>query len=484
MCALDARKRSMPLAFAWSLFSGLAAAQLISTVAVYLSNRQLHASLTAITHAGWLGVPNEIVRHQLLGIGMAAGGGALFTLTVGAMISLASLALAWLYRQGAGRRFICISSGIVWAALVVAINWRARLILATAYLVVVPLAAGGLYICLTPLTTVQTQPWLRRWMPVVGMVLLALAWMTQIHGDLFLTVRDSLLLSNRAGLAVNQFYYRYTLPAAEVFKSLAQKTWRACRVADLPTDKRQQVTRVLARQDYLTVDGPGAVDLTVSLEGADRAQLLDRQHRPRLSIAWSALLQNPLPALQTFSQETDAYAVFRVFVFVSLLIGFPALVYTVCYQLLWGAAVVLGRKQATCLAATVTVLIGLAALIAFRAAMPSAHHRLAELRMAAVEKKTISLPDNLSGWSTAERYWLARELAYAPGTQAAALLDQLLDDAQANVVCQAIEAIGKRGNEQYVPQLLARLKQSDDWYVQWYLYRALKKLGWRQSDLP
>ncbi len=452
-------------------------------MAVYLSNRQLRASLAAITNAGWLGVPNEMVRRQLLDIGMAAGGGVLFTLTVGAMISLASLGMVWLYRQGAGRRFICISSGIVWAALVVAINWRARLILATAYLVVVPLTAGGLYICLTPRTTVQTRPWHRRWMPVGGMVLLALAWMTQIHGDLFLTVRDSLLLSNRAGLAVSQFYYRYTLPAAEVFKSLAQKPWRTCRVADLPPDHRQQMTRVLARQDYLAVDGPGAVDLSLSLEGADRLQLLDRQNRPRLSIDWSTLLQNPLPALQAFSQATDAYAVFRVFVFVSLLIGFPALVYTVCYQFLWVSAVVSGRKHATCLAATVSVLIGLVALIAFRAAMPSAHHRLAKLRTAAIERQSINLPDNLIGWSTAERYWLARALAYQASAQGAEWLAKLLDDANANVVCQAIDAIGKRGANHCIGQLLDRLKQSDDWYIQWYLYRALKRLGWHQRAL-
>jgi HEAT repeat protein len=57
----------------------------------------------------------------------------------------------------------------------------------------------------------------------------------------------------------------------------------------------------------------------------------------------------------------------------------------------------------------------------------------------------------------------------------------LTEDDHPNVRCQAYYALGRRGDRRAVPVIIAQLKASRHWYVQWYGYRSLKTLGWRQT---
>jgi HEAT repeat protein len=58
----------------------------------------------------------------------------------------------------------------------------------------------------------------------------------------------------------------------------------------------------------------------------------------------------------------------------------------------------------------------------------------------------------------------------------------LLDDPHPNIVSMAFYSLGQRGNRQAVPKIMKKIETSDHWYNQWYAYRALKSLGWRQSE--
>jgi HEAT repeat protein len=45
----------------------------------------------------------------------------------------------------------------------------------------------------------------------------------------------------------------------------------------------------------------------------------------------------------------------------------------------------------------------------------------------------------------------------------------------------AFYALGQRGDRQAIQEILTRIETSKHWYNQWYAYRALRCLGWKQS---
>jgi len=47
----------------------------------------------------------------------------------------------------------------------------------------------------------------------------------------------------------------------------------------------------------------------------------------------------------------------------------------------------------------------------------------------------------------------------------------------------AFQALGQRGDSRAVKEILKRIESSDHWYTQWYAYKALKALGWKQARL-
>jgi hypothetical protein len=78
------------------LLIGLALAQILASIHVYLSNKDLYDSMMAIKDAGYLPIPNPHVMGKLHKAGPAFFGGLFFTFSIGAAISLLSLALAWI----------------------------------------------------------------------------------------------------------------------------------------------------------------------------------------------------------------------------------------------------------------------------------------------------------------------------------------------------------------------------------------------------
>ncbi|MBP1726470.1 MAG: hypothetical protein H6Q51_1768, partial [Deltaproteobacteria bacterium] len=82
-----------------ALFLGLAIAQLLATLQVYLSNLNLYVTIVALKGSGYLVVPNQKIMASLREFRPAWFGGMFFALTAGAGIALLSLASAWIWER-------------------------------------------------------------------------------------------------------------------------------------------------------------------------------------------------------------------------------------------------------------------------------------------------------------------------------------------------------------------------------------------------
>jgi HEAT repeat protein len=92
-----------------------------------------------------------------------------------------------------------------------------------------------------------------------------------------------------------------------------------------------------------------------------------------------------------------------------------------------------------------------------------------------------SYPRLLANAHIAERYWLAKTLGNSENPATYDDLLNFLNDPHPNVVSMALYAIGKRGNRDVVDKILQLIATTDSWYIQWYAYKALRSIGWRQS---
>jgi hypothetical protein len=81
----------------------------------------------------------------------------------------------------------------------------------------------------------------------------------------------------------------------------------------------------------------------------------------------------------------------------------------------------------------------------------------------------------------AVRYWLAKALRRSRSRTSWPVHLALLEDPQINVAYNAYASLGSRGDPRGVPEILRRLPEEPRWYVQFYAYRALRRLGWRPS---
>jgi hypothetical protein len=44
----------------------------------------------------------------------------------------------------------------------------------------------------------------------------------------------------------------------------------------------------------------------------------------------------------------------------------------------------------------------------------------------------------------------------------------------------AFHALGYVGSVKDISLIMEKMNQSDNWYEQWYAYKALRRLGWKQ----
>ena len=496
-------KLSSPFHPVGILFVGLLIAQILATIQVYLSNLDLYATVSAANAAGYLAIPNQRVMGGLQNLAPAFFGGLFFTFTIGAGITLGTMAAAWVWaRVFLRNKFVLFFILSVWLGLLLLVNIHGFCLIPTLYFLLIPPV-------LFKLTAKRESYWdsqsgrMRKLVHLIPIPLLALLWFTQFDSAMFLDLRDNLLLSNLLGRKFSDFYYTYTLYPAETFKSLDQKmikTWGFEDTQARPINLKLQ-TRLTAN-GYLLLPNTDNVDLKI-IQKEDN--LVFRPGEQMIfQIPLNQFLSDSQKMLQQFSQRTDRNATFRQFTFLSLLIGFPVLIYMVLHAVLYYLFFLFLDRKATALAASIMCLLsGIIVLVYFQLnrsanisikdisqALESENWqtRVAALKTIQQEKLEMAdfraYPQLLKSRIPQERYWLARTLALSrqPGT-----FDDLLtflNDKNTNVRCMAFYSLGLRRNPSAIKPILARIKISDNWYSQTYAYNALRSLGWKQTKSP
>jgi Ca2+/Na+ antiporter len=479
---------------------GLLTAQAISTAQVYLSNVALYRTLVSVKEAGYLPIPNERTMPHLQQFGPAFFGGIFFTLTVGAGLSLLTLAGAWIWDRIFHReRTLLIPYFVFWLGFLTAVNYRGFSPMVTLYFLFIPLV-----VFLTTLKAMPPKPkqrvWLNRTVHGLPLLLLATLWTFQMNDALFLNLRDSLLLSNPVGTKANDFYYDYTLYPAEVFKTLDQKIIKTSTLEEIQEEPViRAVEKELLNRDYVNVGTIGSGDIRITQHGKNL--VFKNRGRSILQTTQADFFSDPGAVLKEFSEKSDRYAFFRQATFFSLLIGFPITLYVFLYTLLrFGLKAFLNSETVSVIPSILCFLFG-AGLLAFYSlgneemidtkdlgmALQSKNLNKRIFALKTIERNGLEIADfglysrMLRSPHVLERYWLVKTLGASRRHETFKDLMAFTDDPQRNVANMAVYALGRRGKKAAVNVILERLKRSEDWYSQWYAYKALRSLGWKQS---
>lgn len=484
---------------ALALFLGLFTAQVIATTQVYLSNVELYRTLVTIKNAGYLPIPNERTMPHLQKLRPAFFGGLFFTLSVGAGLSLLSLAAAWIWDHVLHReKSLLILYVILWLGFLIVVNYQAFIPKESLYFLLIPLVVFVATLKWTP-PRVKGKAWLNRMVNAVPLLLMAILWTSQMDNDLFLNIRDTLLLSNPLGTKIADFYYDYTCYPTNVFETLDQKPLKTCNLEDIQkTPVARALERELLNHDYLNVGEVGGVDLRIVEGGSDL--LFENKGRTILRTTLKDFLFSPGTLLKRFSLRSDRYAFFRQFTRYSLLIGFPITLYIFLYTLLRlvlgffldlrassVTASVLCFLAGTCLLVIVHLNGGDIEMKDLGEALESESLRKRITALKTIEQKGLEITDFqayqhlLTSPDVPERYWLVRTLGVSRRSETYKDLMAFLDDPHPNVVSRAFYVLGRRGETRSIKMILEKMETSSDWRNQRFAYNALRTLGWKQG---
>jgi len=483
-----------------SILSGLIAAQVISSFHVYFSNLKLYRFLTAADSAGYLIVPNHNILPSLKALGSAVFGGFFFTLTVGAGLSILGYYLCWVWICIFKRnRYFLSLLLVLWLIILVLLNIQGFSLFPSLYLVIIPITVVGI----TLISINKQAPkisGLSVMIHLAPVLILAILWSTEYDKQMFFDIRDNLLLSNKIGQKINDFYYKYTLYPAEAFKSFEQKQLKGCDIE--PVNDKGLTTRLqneLLNHDYLILDS--SEDVHLRLQVGEGSLYFFNASKIVYLVQIDDFFSDPGNAFKTFSQKTDTNGYFRYLISLSLLIGFPVLLYLFFYLLFARSTRFLTRSEWSGRSASLICLV-LSLMILFSFQANRSHklstddieknlkssewrQRTAALRLI-VEKnleigKFPTYKEFLSSPHIPEKYWLAKALGKSRISSTTKEIISLLDDPNPNVVCIALESLGNRRDKRSISLIMQKLKSSDHWYVEWYAYRALRSLGWKQK---
>ena len=482
------------------LFIGLMVAQVIATIQVLLSNLALHQTLTGVSSAGYLSIPNPQAMSRLQEFDTAFRGALFFALTIGAGISLAAMAAAWIWTQVFQAKKTALTTiGIIWTFILVYLNSSGFTLLPTLYFLLISPVVFALTAKRKPSAGSRSDQ-IKMLVHFMAIPVLALVWSTQYDRDMFLDLRDYLLLSNSYGRKFSSYYYTYTLYPAEAFKALNQKTIRTGTVkVTRPRSLGGRIEKVLLTFDYLPLRNAPDADLVI--EQMDQKLSFQAEDREVFQISIDKFFDDASGALDRFSAGCDRNAVFRQLTFLSLLIGFPLSIYVVVHAAFFYLGYfILGRSNSALTASILCLLCGILILFLFQSnrsrqvKIPDISTALAsenwQMRLAAlklIEQNGLEIA-NYRGYPVLqanrlpqERYWLVRALAYSRRPEVHRVLVGFLNDENLNVRTMALHALGLRRDSKAIGPILARIEKSNSWYEQMYAYRALRKLGWKQA---
>lgn len=446
-----------------------------ATLFVRQSNLALLAKTRAIAAAGFLALPNPATQPPLESWEAALCGALFFTLTSGAMALCAALAAPGLHAMGALSRnrarvvHALILAGVL---LLVGISRETLPLL---------LGATGVFLLLFP--SGEPAPRIRAvtllfhtLIPLL--VALGIAGThVSLPGGLFSGFRDAFLFDNKAGDAVRDFYYTYTLFPAEAFKRLDQ---RSQVTVQGPVDPA--LGGAIIRLGHIPVsDGPR--DYTLSLRG-DTVVL--STPKEEFTAEAQAFIAYPGDVFSRFSFTVDPFDPLRTFTWYALFSGFPLLVYLLVHAAVTLLARLFCPMPRAIRIATVGVTASAAALVLLLAlglSLPESTRTALSALSDPAKGDTARTEAILAASDHPSALVRYRAALAVPRIRHPLLkrdlLVRLVSDRDINVVCQALGAMGDTGDRQYLTGVEGVVRSRPEWYVQWYGYRAMGRLGWR-----
>jgi hypothetical protein len=487
-----------------ALFSGIVLFQAFASLSVHLSNLSLVRTMNEIIKEGYLAVPNSKILPGLETMNAAFAGGLFFTLTAGVLVCLAALgsALITLALPHGYKKYFRAFLGLVLLALAARMNLKGFLPIETMSMVLSPLLVyivcvfshrGG------PLSIPRSAGFHAAPLLILAIVLTNMP--RAKDSDLFSDFRDAFLMTNPLGMVINDFYYNHTLSPAEVFKSADQKQIRTCRLIVGLNDELQKpaLSSLLLSKDYLPVDSVENPDLVLRLTEGQLSFF--KGERSIMTVRLIDFFADPSDLLKNYSIRTDRYMFYRTLTGKALVTGFPLFMYLLMHAFFYRLCSLAVKKARPATAAsTICFCIGILGFVFLFARSsgsvtpsnlrdvlrsPDLSRRVAGLKyISEYSLDPVLYPSVYSSMESAsplERYWFARVAARSTDPMVFNRLILLLNDPQPNVACQAYYALGMIGNVEAVPEIKRQMSESENWYVQWYAYRALKRLGWKQQ---
>ncbi|MDY6906334.1 MAG: hypothetical protein SWH61_16810 [Thermodesulfobacteriota bacterium] len=486
------------------LLAGLLVSELLATVVVWYSNHALHRKLMAIQAAGYSPLPGTGIDPSLQSLEAAWSGAVFFTLSIGAGITLLTFGVILLTQSvpSVARRWVTWLFVVIWGGVLVWVNIGGICPGLSAMLLLIPPV-----VMLTAVHGAPQRfggsplPW-RRAIHTGLIGLLLLLWLPRINGDVFVNIKDNLLLTSRPGIKAVDLYYRYTLYPAEVFKSLAQKQIRAHAVTGADAASIQsRINQALAGVNSFPVSDWRYADMVIQTMDDKLLALKDGGAMVQ-KVSQSQLLTDPWQMVRQFSTHTDNKANFRKATIVSLLGVAPLVLYLATFALFcvvpglffpirvssvlvpvlccsfWSAAIVYLDTPMTADLNRETVAKAMASGPRKEkiAALRYIHHNGLEIADFAGYRMILKTDD------FAQRYWMVKCLGKSRHPLAMQWIIRAMKSDSPYIVCKAIEAGAGQATAEngssFTRAVTRKLASSGNWYVQYYAFKVARERGW------
>lgn len=443
------------------LLYGLCVAHLIASIQVWLSNHALLDKVSQInTLYDTLVIPTGAVLTSLADPAIAMISALLYTLSIGLSLTCLSLGLMCVMRSHTR-----ILWGI-WAAVLIGSMLPGWSLWLTLYLTAIPAA-----VALTSLRYRRNLgvSQLRAWR-AGGATLLISAGLGLVlfnpSAGTFSQVRQQWLAPLPGGPALIDSYYRYSLYAAESIKTLAQKTTKTARfTGEWPAAERKTLHKILIQHLYTPLPAAeGAADIHFHWRESQVAVSCNDHRLTMLPSGSSvrAISQN----IQRWSGQCDSHQHLRWMMLGGFLLT-PLLIITGLTVSALCRIAPLRASDGRLILSSATICALLTTLILY-----SVQPEPAPATGAAPSAGTPP-----ASWL--DRYHRIQGLSSSNGTDRASALWVYTRDDSAYLAALAYRGLGQTGNADTLPRLLEALPDSDHWFVQWEIYRAMLRLGWR-----